>query len=96
MKITDFITEASRLGLIQRPLTENEKDAVLTAMIKEVQYCDDCGDAITAGQGCAIAHLPCAISSANESESAFVCEACYKSIHSRSREVIIYHREPSW
>lgn len=35
MKITDFITEASRLGLIQRPLTENEKDAVLTAMIKE-------------------------------------------------------------
>jgi len=96
MKITDFITEASRLGLIQRPLTENEKDAVLTAMIKEVQYCDDCGDAITAGQGCAIAHLPCAITSANESESAFVCEACYKSIHSRSREVIIYHREPSW
>lgn len=96
MKITDFIKEASELGLIQRPLTENEKDAITTAMIKEVQYCDDCGDTIKAGQGCAIAHLPCAISSANESESAFVCEACYKSIHSRSREVIIYHREPSW
>lgn len=82
MKITDFITEASRLGLIQRPLTENEKDAITTAMIKEVQYCDDCAQLIEAGQGCAIAHLPCAISSANAGESAFVCEACYKSIHS--------------
>lgn len=58
-------------------------DELLETSYDDVEYCDDCGDALHPGKGCAIAHLPCAISSANESESAFVCEACFESIQRR-------------
>lgn len=43
-----------------------------------MDYCDDCGEPLKKGTGNPITHLPFDVASANEGESAILCDNCLK------------------
>lgn len=44
--------------------------------MKEKQYCDNCGDLISKNKGVVYSELPFDIESANQGESAIICQSC--------------------
>ena len=44
--------------------------------MKDINYCDDCGDPIPESKGNVFTELPFDVASANETESAIICDKC--------------------